>query len=132
MKVFEDEHCLVFMDLYPLNRGHVLVIPRNHYTYYHEMPASLCSHLARIVQKISTALLESDLGAKGYNLINNNGKSANQHVPHLHIHVVPRYPRDAVKLVSNLMLHIPGAFLFKAGQKKLEQQAGLIRQALRG
>lgn len=128
--VYEDDICKVFMDLYPVSPGHIQIVPKKHFTFYHELPANTRNHLARITQQVADAVLKSELGATGYNLMNNNGKSANQHVGHVHLHVIPRYPRDALKILGHFMLHIPGAFIMKASSARLEQQAEQIARHL--
>ncbi|MBP1590344.1 MAG: HIT family protein [Kiritimatiellae bacterium] len=92
-KVFEDDQCLVFMDIGPLTHGHALVIPKQHVRAITEAPLDLASHLLDIAQRVARAQVAA-LGAKGVNIVTNDGELAGQTVPHLHFHVIPQYPDD--------------------------------------
>ncbi len=128
--VHEDALCRVFMDLYQMSPGHLLIIPRQHVVHFHELPDATASHLARVTRRLSDALMRSELEPAGYNLLNNNGRAANQHVGHLHIHIIPRYRRDSLRFLANILLHLPGAFLFSASRATLQAQADHIRRQL--
>ena len=92
-----DEHTVSFMDISPATRGHVLVIPREHHKDLWEIdPDALaaCSHQAqRIAQRQREVL-----GADGVNLVNSCAAPAWQTVFHFHIHVIPRYEGDPLRL----------------------------------
>lgn len=92
-KVYEDDRCLVFMDIGPLVRGHALVIPKEHYPCITEAPAELAAYLLGIAQRVAKAQ-KIALGAKGVNIITNEGEIAGQSVPHLHFHVIPQFDDD--------------------------------------
>jgi len=88
-KVFENEDFLAFLDLRPVNPGHTLVIPKQHYPDYLSMPPELLCAFAEPVQRVAAAVMdvtESD----GWNLLQNNGAAAKQVVFHVHFHVIPR------------------------------------------
>jgi histidine triad (HIT) family protein len=95
VKVYEDEVVLAFLDIGPLSDGHTLVIPKQHFDKLHECPAEVlgevCSRLGKIAGAVSDAM-----GAEGYNLLCNNGRTAGQVVEHLHFHIIPRNSRDGV------------------------------------
>src|SRR5437773_678350 len=92
--VFEDEHCVAFLDRRPVFHGHTLVILRAHFGTLAEVPADLFEPLFAAVQLISNAA-ERGLGADGTWISVNNKVS--QSVPHVHIHVVPRKFSDGLK-----------------------------------
>lgn len=92
--VFEDEETLAFLDHRPLFYGHTLVIPRRHVETLAELPEELVPRLFLTAQLIARAI-ETGLAAKGTFLGINNRVS--QSVPHLHVHVVPRNPRDGLR-----------------------------------
>lgn len=96
-KVFEDEYCLAFLDVNPTNEGHTLVLPKEHYDNMLTCPKPLLDHLFEVAQMIAQAQ-QKQLGATGANIITNVGKSAGQSVNHFHIHVIPRYENDGLKL----------------------------------
>lgn len=96
-KVYEDSDTLAFLDITPVNPGHVLVIPKTHSENLHEIPDETLSKLAIVVKKIATNVKKA-MRADGINIGMNNGKAAGQVVPHAHIHVMPRFEGDGYKL----------------------------------
>ncbi|MFL6481911.1 MAG: HIT family protein [Nitrososphaera sp.] len=85
---------LVLMDKYPINPGHALLMPTKHYETLLEMPPSEVGKLYSLVPRIARAII-SAVKADGFNVGQNNGIAANQIVPHVHIHVVPRFNDDS-------------------------------------
>jgi len=92
--VLADETAVAFLDRRPLFKGHVLVIPREHYETLADLPAALVGPLFTRVQRVSTAL-PAALGAQGSFVALNNVVS--QSVPHVHVHVVPRTRGDGLR-----------------------------------
>jgi len=92
-KVYEDEYVLAFMDIGPIVKGHVLVIPKVHYDPLTETPDEVLARCISVAKKVAQAQM-SALGADGVNLHQANGSAAGQEVPHLHFHVIPRYNDD--------------------------------------
>lgn len=97
MKVYEDDSVLGFMDIMPLSKGHVLVIPKEHLENIGETDPELYGHLASVICRISRAVQES-FAPDGLNVQQLNGKAANQVVPHLHMHLVPRWHGDGITI----------------------------------
>jgi histidine triad (HIT) family protein len=97
VKVHEDEHTLAFMDINPATRGHALVIPRRHARNLLEITPEDLSATVLAAQQLARRVTER-LGAEGVNLINSCGSVAWQTVFHFHIHVIPRYSDDPMKL----------------------------------
>lgn len=97
VKIYEDEKALVFMDIAPLNRGHVLIVPKEHYETIIEMEPEIYGWLGRVVTKVAKAVQDT-LKPDGINVMQLNGKAANQVVPHVHIHVVPRNYGDGLTI----------------------------------
>lgn len=96
-KVYEDETVLAFLDVNPVSRGHTLVVPKEHFNDMTVCPKDILKHAFEVAQLISQAQI-AQLGASGCNVITNIGKSAGQSVRHFHIHVIPRYDNDGLKL----------------------------------
>lgn len=94
--VYEDNKFLVFMDKYPINYGHTLIIPKTHFNNILEMPINLVGELYSLVPRIAKAVITTIEG-DGFNISQNNGKSANQIVPHVHVHIVPRFSKEKIK-----------------------------------
>lgn len=88
--VYEDENVMAFLDIMPLNEGHPLVIPKEHYETIFEIPEELIAYLHRIVKRVALAI-EKAAKADGISIFQQNGKAAGQEIFHLHVHVVPRY-----------------------------------------
>lgn len=92
-----DEHTLAFMDINPATRGHALVIPRRHSADLTAIPAEDLERCAVAAQRL-THRMRATLAPDGFNLINACGSLAWQTVFHFHIHVIPRYADDPLKL----------------------------------
>ena len=96
-KIYEDDHCLAFLDIFPRAYGHVLVITKEHYPTLDAVADAGLAPLLAAIKKV--ALLAKDrLGAQGYNLISNNGEISGQEVPHVHFHILPQFADARVKL----------------------------------
>lgn len=93
-KVHEDEICLVFMDIQPVNPGHVLVVPKRHFTDLNDLPPHIGGHLFQIAQRISLSLPKTNVKNEGVDLFLAHGAAAGQEVFHVHLHVIPRYEED--------------------------------------
>jgi histidine triad (HIT) family protein len=96
-RVREDERTVAFMDINPATRGHVLVIPRAHAADLLEVPGEDLAACARAAQAVARAAKDK-LGADGVNLLNSCGQAAWQTVFHFHVHVIPRYAGDPMRL----------------------------------
>jgi histidine triad (HIT) family protein len=96
-RVDEDERTVAFMDINPATRGHLLVIPREHSVDLLEVPRQDLDACAHMAQKLAGRMQER-LGADGVNLLNSCGSSAWQTVFHFHVHVIPRYANDPLRL----------------------------------
>jgi histidine triad (HIT) family protein len=96
-RVDEDERTVAFMDINPATRGHLLVVPREHATDLLEVPEADLDACARAAQRLARRIKER-LGADGVNLLNSCGQAAWQTVFHFHVHVIPRYADDPLRL----------------------------------
>lgn len=92
-KIFEDEEVYVFLDIFPANLGHSLIIPKSHHKDIFDTPADLYSKVAATAKEIAH-LLQSKLGAEGVTILQANKEAGWQTVFHLHMHVIPRYTGD--------------------------------------
>ncbi len=96
-RVAEDERTVTFMDINPATRGHVLVVPREHAKDLLEIDPEDLAAVAKAAQKIAATMPER-LDADGVNLLNSCGRPAWQTVFHFHMHVIPRYEADPLRL----------------------------------
>ena len=101
-KVYEDEHTLVFMDIAGDVDGHMLAIPKRHFESILDCDGETLNRLMRTVKLVATHCVKN-CGYDGVNLLNANGESAGQSVPHFHIHIVPRKSGDAVTAWPNFV-----------------------------
>ncbi len=124
--LYEDDEFIAFMDAYPLTSGHCLVIPKKHLVRLESLNTKSRAKLFDIGHKIIEAQKQAGFGIQGTNLLINDGKAANQTVPHLHLHLIPRERGDLIKSLPKLALHITGIFGFKTSRSKLDEQAKKI------
>jgi histidine triad (HIT) family protein len=96
--VYEDDEILAFLDIRPISPGHALVIPKKHVASLAELEAPLDGRLFHIAGKIAAALRISGLRVDGINVWLADGKAAFQEIPHIHIHVIPRFPGDGIRI----------------------------------
>jgi histidine triad (HIT) family protein len=91
--VYESDRVQAFLDANPLAPGHTLVIPTDHYERLNDLPADLARDLLGTAQQLTPAI-EAAVDAPASTVAINNGDAAGQEVPHVHVHVVPRFPDD--------------------------------------
>lgn len=92
-KLYEDDLVLSFMDINPINPGHVLVIPKAHYATLFDADPEVLRACIAVAQRIGKAV-HRGIGAEGLNLLQNNYRAAGQLIEHLHFHLIPRYVND--------------------------------------
>jgi histidine triad (HIT) family protein len=93
--VYEDEHVVAFMDANPDTPGHTLVVPRKKSKNILDADPQTLAYMGAVIQKIAQGVLKA-VGAQGFNLHANNNEVAGQIVPHMHWHIIPRYPDDGL------------------------------------
>jgi histidine triad (HIT) family protein len=89
-RVYEDEHVIAFLDIAPVSRGHVLVVPKEERERLHELSGESAAALGRALQRVAAAVVRAT-GAADYNVLQNNGAAAHQAVMHVHFHVIPKH-----------------------------------------
>lgn len=94
--IYEDKKFLAFMDRYPINHGHSLLVPKQHFNNILEMPKELVGELYSMVPFLANAIIKT-IDSDGFNINQNNGRSANQIIPHVHVHIVPRFSKEKIK-----------------------------------
>jgi histidine triad (HIT) family protein len=124
--VYRDETCTAFMDIQPVNPGHVLVTPNAHAAMLADLDPATGGQLFRVAQRIAQALRDSGIHCDGVNFFLADGSVAGQDVFHVHLHVIPRYRGDG--------------FGFRFGRdygrrpprSELDDHAAQIRRAVEG
>jgi histidine triad (HIT) family protein len=96
-KLLEDETTIAFMDINPVNPGHALAVAKGHWPTIDVIPPEVLAAVARMAQRVAKAAMTT-LEPGGVNLLQSNGVGAGQSVPHLHVHILPRFPGDEVRL----------------------------------
>ncbi|MFX1258999.1 MAG: HIT family protein [Promethearchaeota archaeon] len=91
--IFENERFLAFLDIFPISKGHTIVIPKNHHKNIEDIPEEELSGLFKIVKKLAT-LIHKQIKIDGYNILQNNFKAAGQVINHFHVHIIPRNETD--------------------------------------
>ncbi len=119
--VFKDELWVALLDISPAAPGHVLLIPRHEGHYLADLPAAALASLGDRLARVTTAV-KSATGCPAVNVLVNDGAAANQAVPHVHLHVIPRFPGDG-KLVH------PKGTPYAEGE--LERWADALKRAWR-
>ncbi|MCE9591884.1 MAG: HIT family protein [Planctomycetes bacterium] len=94
-RLYEDGQVLAFLDIGPLSRGHTLVIPKAHHATLDQMSDALASACAAVLPRLSRALIAAT-GVEAWNILQNNGATAGQVVPHVHFHIIPRTRGDGL------------------------------------
>src|SRR3954469_12621194 len=89
----EDSDAIAFMDIQPVNHGHILVVPRQHYESLLDVPQELGLHLFRVTMRLANAVRHVS-GSEDLNIVVNSGKAAGQDEPHYHVHIIPRRDGD--------------------------------------
>ena len=92
--VYEDDVCLAFLDIQPINPGHTLVVPKEHSVGLEDLPPVTAGYMINVAQQVAAGLRDSDLESEGVNLLLADGEAAGQEVAHVHLHVVPRHQGD--------------------------------------
>lgn len=121
---YEDADALAFMDIQPVNAGHVLVVPRQHYESLLDVPQELGAHLFAVTMKLANAVRRVT-GCEGMNLVVNSGVAAGQDVFHYHVHIIPRRKGDGF----DIELPFPGSDM--PDRTVLDMTAARILAAMR-
>ncbi|MCB1191461.1 MAG: HIT family protein [Leptospiraceae bacterium] len=128
--VVKEERFTALMDIHPVNHGHVLIIPNRHITYLHDLTEHEQTMVMNFVVRIQKALQLSEFSNGDSNLLINDGRDANQHIPHLHIHIIPRKKNDTLKVMMNFGARMMNFFGGAESLEKLNSQAESIRKVL--
>ena len=95
--IYEDDDFRVILDIEPASKGHALILPKEHFANLYELDDALAAKALVVAKKVITQMTEV-LGCDGYNVLQNNGTAAGQRVFHFHMHLIPRYKEDDVKI----------------------------------
>ena len=121
--VHEDDDVMAFLDANPLARGHTLVVPKAHHERVNDLSATLAADLFTAVHDL-TDRIEAAVDAEATTIAVNNGELAGQEVPHVHVHVVPRFEGDGGRPIHALIEERPDV-----SDDELEDVAAAIESA---
>ncbi|RMD67150.1 HIT family protein [Candidatus Parcubacteria bacterium] len=119
--VYEDENIIAFLDIHPHAPAHTVVIPKTHAATLLDLPEKDLQPLFTAVKKITRALLAA-VAADGMTIGINHGKAAGQAIPHLHVHLMPRFRGDGGGSLHSVVRNVP--------QEPLEKLAARVRESL--
>ena len=122
--VYADDTVMAFMDIQPVNEGHVLVVPRAHAAQLSEMDGATGAHLFRVAMRLSEAIRQSGVRCEGVNLFLADGEAAGQEVFHVHLHLIPRFRGD------DFGFRFGPDYGVRPGRARLDEVAARICQAL--
>ncbi len=92
--LYEDDEIFVFLDIFPVSKGHCLLIPKKHYVTIHDIPEKDMMFLSKLPEIASR--IKNVTGATGINILQSNGEDAGQVIKHVHFHLIPRFPDDGL------------------------------------
>lgn len=119
IRVYEDERVIAFMDINPLGEGHLLVIPRRHADTVLDIDPEDLKAVALAAQRLARGI-KWGLHPAGLNLIQSNGRLAGQVINHFHLHLIPRWPEDALAQAMNWELTPGDPEQIKEAAKKIK------------
>ncbi|MDQ7811033.1 HIT family protein [Amycolatopsis sp. A133] len=119
--VHEDDDFVAIVDLRPVTTGHLLVLPRAHHADLASLPSAAGERMFAIAQQLAAALRRTDLKCEGINLFLADGKAAGQEIPHVHLHVIPRFAGDGFVLDADWRVR---------SREELVEVAAKVRAAL--
>jgi histidine triad (HIT) family protein len=99
--VYADDQVVAFMDLQPINAGHVLVAPRQHFASLDELPEAIGAAMFTVGQRLAAAIRRSGVHSEGMSLTLADGVAAGQEVLHCHLHVLPRFAGDGYRVSTS-------------------------------
>ena len=124
--IHQDDRAWVILDLFPVHDGHALIIPRHHCERVEDLPESDFDHLFRLGRRTIRALASAGVAGDAQNLLINNGPAANQHVPHVHLHVLPRRRGDSPATMWSWSTRMLKRWSMNEKRRQLDQLAARI------
>lgn len=121
--VYEDAACLALMTIEPVNPGHVMDVPRMHVALVSELDDDLWLHVSAVAKRVEAAIRTSGVRCEGTNMFLADGEAAFQEVPHVHLHVLPRFLGDNFRIEAD--------WSQSPSRDDLDRTASLIADALR-
>jgi histidine triad (HIT) family protein len=122
--VYSDEKAIAFMDIQPVNPGHVLVIPKVHVSGLSDLDEETGARIFKVAMRVAHAIKRSGVKCEGVNLLLSDGRAAFQEIFHVHLHVIPRFEGD------NLRISFGRKYGVRPERTELDMIAAKIRNVL--
>jgi len=126
--VYRDDRAMVLLDLFPVREAHCLVIPLEHQPLLQDLSPELSAHLFELARRTIRAQKRAGLDVLAHNVMVNDGREANQHVPHVHIHVIPRRGGDTLATALTWGTRMMNIFGLAKRRHRLDRLAGLLAE----
>lgn len=126
--IHEDDRALVMLDLFPVRSGHGLIVLRRHVPRLEDATEAEVAHLFQLARRLIMAHKSAGLAARAHNLVVNDGPEANQHIPHLHVHLIPRRGGDTLGTALNWGTRMLNVFGLGSRRARLDRQAALLAE----
>ena len=130
-EICRDELVIAFMDIYPWRPAHALVAVKRHVRSVSDLSGPERDRLFAVTAHVARAMRGSRLGCDDMHIVVNDGPAASQSIPHVHVHLVPRWRGDTWKLALRLLRHPLKRLTRPAPRAELDRQAAEIHAALR-
>lgn len=105
--VYADDQVVAFMDIQPVNPGHLLVVPRAHATYLVDLDEAVGGHLFQVGMRLAQAVRQVNVRCEGVDLFLADGEAAGQEILHVHLHIIPRFTGDGRWVWLSLWPRLP-------------------------
>jgi len=102
-EIYHDSNIIAILDKYPIDKGHSLVITKKPYEKLTDMSSQEVAELFSKIPKIANAIIKAT-NADAFSIAQNNGKSAKQIIPHVHVHIIPRYSKTGTLWLKRKIL----------------------------
>lgn len=130
-RLYGDQDFVVLLDIFPMRPVHVLIVSREHAPLLRDLSVGARDRLLGLAERVALALRRAGYGNEGINLLINDGPASNQHVPHLHLHLIPRRSGDLPRLLWRLLTRFLPLGRGRLDER-LQAQTERVRQALAG
>jgi histidine triad (HIT) family protein len=124
--VYSDDDILAFMDIQPINPGHLLVVPQRHVAHLADLDEGTGGRIFQVGMKLAQAVRQADIRCEGVDLFLADGEAAGQEVFHVHLHVIPRFRGDGFGF------RFPPGYRDLSEREALDKVATGVRRALEG
>lgn len=126
--VYEDDKAMVILDLFPVTQGHTLVVSRQHCASIQALAPGDAEHMLHLVRLTMAAQEQEDASVTAQNLLINDRPDANQHIPHVHWHVIPRRKGDSFKSMVSFFTRMANRVGLKRRQVRHQALAERLRK----